>query len=348
MSTAASKRPDLKEMMNKVNEETAEKAKGFSRRASSETIAPGLNKEAIIECQNITDQEHQDQEHQDQPIIYTLRNGRSIEFHSRKLSYEEIQTKVIIPEKINPRIQEEITNKSINKIRATIKQSQFYPAIAIFDPIKGVFNLVDGSRRYRAALLEKVGLWINYTNEKISTAEAKQLAKDIQTSVKLTMREQGLQFKDYMDEFKVKQKEVAEAFECSEAKVSKCLFATTVDTNLIQLFPDPNELSYNNYKKLFEVQNSLSKAEINELKDILDTENVDVESILGQICSIALSDKKKSVKKEWNYLYQSQDKKSFSRVYSTKDKTTFELGRLPKKVINEISAFIEEKCKLDK
>jgi ParB family chromosome partitioning protein len=99
------------------------------------------------------------------------------------------------------------------------------------------------------------------TDEEIGVAEARQLAKDIQTAKEHSLREIGLSLA-LLKSSGMSQKEIALESALSESKVTRALQAASVPSDMLSRFPDQNELTYPDYKILMEISQELASKEI--------------------------------------------------------------------------------------
>ena len=91
------------------------------------------------------------------------------------------------------------------------------------------------------------------TQDEISTADAKALAKQLQTAKEHNQREIGLQCQIMMKHGDYRQEDVAQILGLSRQAVGRALKAASIDGKLVQLFPVVNELSHTDYAILAKV-----------------------------------------------------------------------------------------------
>ncbi|WP_297407020.1 ParB family protein [uncultured Cetobacterium sp.] len=317
---------------------------GLDNILDSNIVVPGVSNASVSTALSNNEKSSQSVK------VFTLKNGDKVNFYNKHIGAAELKEKTEVPKEINPRLQDELTIKSIEKIAKTIGIQQFYPAIAYYDEEYDKYFIIDGSRRLKAAIEKNVGLDLLYSLTPLSIADGKYLADAIQTAEKLTAREEGMRFSFYLaektkDNESYNQKMMADDFGCSESHISKCLVAASIDSSLIKFFPNPTELSHPDYRKLKSIQERFSTdnqldAGLVELigEDITNLPDVNKESVFKLLGEISPTPKKA---KDWNYLYK-KDSRCYARTIVSKDKTVIEMQRMPKKLINQIHELINK------
>lgn len=207
-------------------------------------------------------------------VSWKLKSGKIAQFVPITLSYQQVKELTSVTFEVNGRDQSGLTKESLQDLDSLCIQ-QYYPAIG--RRVNGVIDLLDGSRRRARFLLEagKINSFkILVTDDDISSGDAKALAKQLQVSKEHNLREIGmrcqLESQLYEKKYnkKLTQSELAEEMGLSQAKVSKALTAASIDSAIIELFPDISLLSHSDYKVLNTVQKTLGE-NVNEfIKDI--------------------------------------------------------------------------------
>ena len=113
----------------------------------------------------------------------------------------------------------------------------------------------------------KCGLDVLTTDENLTPAEARALAKDIQTAREHNLREVGLRLQTLKNSG-MSQKDIAEAENLSQATVTRALQAASVPLELISVFPVQAMLSFADYKSLLSIEEILSVKGI-ELSELI-------------------------------------------------------------------------------
>ncbi|WP_422452148.1 ParB family protein [Endozoicomonas sp. ALC066] len=203
----------------------------------------------------------------------TLPDGRVILFSAVHVAADDLEDQTFVNQSTNYRDQEMLTMESVSQIRETIKTHQWFPAIGIYNR-EGLIEVLDGSRRRYSALLEHVGLDMLVADEDsgLTEADAKSISLQIQTAREHSIRDLGMRLLPLWNAVggELKQAEIARQENLSIAKVGRALTAARVPSDLVKLFPDPNELSHPDYKKLLKVSEQLELKKI-ELSDLVTT-----------------------------------------------------------------------------
>lgn len=195
---------------------------------------------------------------------YTLKSGRRVQFKYQQIASEKVATHTYVDEG-NIRIPEELTKESLKIIVDSIKDQQFYPAIAQKNNDK--YSILDGSRRRQAAIYAGVGLDILSCEETLSSSEVKELIKQLQTAEKFSPRDQGKHFTKLMNSG-LTIDEVANIEGVSKSHISKCNKAWSIPAELIALFPIPLAITQAQFTALSKVAKSLSGSQsIKEFSD---------------------------------------------------------------------------------
>ncbi|WP_194439555.1 ParB family protein [Vibrio fluminensis] len=189
-----------------------------------------------------------------QSMVWQLASGDTATFNEVTLSYEQVRDTTLVTFDVNGRDQSMLTAESLQDLNS-LKFQQFYPAVG--REVDGKIDVLDGSRR-RAWFLLQQGRVKEFrllvTQDTISIADAKALAKQLQTAKEHNLREIGLQcLAIQQSEQGVTQAEIASRLALSQAGVSKAMKAASIDETLIQLFPVVNALSHPDYALLDKV-----------------------------------------------------------------------------------------------
>lgn len=188
----------------------------------------------------------------------------------------------------NPRYKNDVTERSVEKVRRGIRFFQFMPAVALKDK-NGKFGLYDGQRRRLAVILEGKGLELLATEDVLSKAEVKELISMIQSFEKLSMRDEGRMFAEYKQEVfeadgvEPSIRDIADAFAVDKSRVERGLRAWSIPVELITLFPSPANITnkqFTSLKKICDTKGSvgliLTPDVIKQISEI--TENTELES----------------------------------------------------------------------
>ncbi|MGR5432300.1 ParB family protein [Vibrio campbellii] len=193
-----------------------------------------------------------------QTMVWQLDSGATATFNEVTLSHAQVRDNTYVTFDVNGRDQSLLTKESLEDLNS-LEFQQFYPAVG--REIEGKIDVLDGSRR-RAWFLLQEGRVEQFrmlvTQDEISVADAKALAKQLQTAKEHNQREIGLQCKAIMESGDYTQEDVARIVGISRPAVSKALKAASIDKGIIALFPVVNELSHTDYALLGRVMKLFS------------------------------------------------------------------------------------------
>lgn len=187
--------------------------------------------------------------------VFTLSSGRKVLFTRMTVDAADLEATTYVVQENNGRDQSALTPESLKDITRTFRLQQFFPAIGVRTE-KGI-EILDGSRRRAAALICLCGLDVLVTDEPLTAAEARALAKDIQTAREHNIREIGLRLQT-LKSAGLSQKDIAESENLSQATVTRALQAASVSAELLSVFPVQAVLSYSDYKALLATEELLS------------------------------------------------------------------------------------------
>lgn len=211
--------------------------------------------------------------------VFTLTSGRKVRFTLTRISADDVERTTFVVLENNGRDQSALTAESLKDITRTIRLQQFFPAIGVRK--NGVIEILDGSRRRASAIISKCGLDVLTTDENLTPAEARALAKDIQTAREHNIREVGLRLQTLKNSG-MSQKDIAEAENLSQATVTRALQAASVPYELISVFPVQAVLSFSDYKSLLSIEEILSVKGI-ELSELISN----LKDVFRSICDDA-------------------------------------------------------------
>lgn len=209
--------------------------------------------------------------------VFTLSSGRKVRFTLIRVSAPDVERTTFVVLENNGRDQSALTAESLKDITRTIRLQQFFPTIGVRK--NDLIEILDGSRRRASAILSKCGLDVLTTDEELTPAEARALAKDIQTAREHNIREVGLRLRTLKNSG-MSQKDIAEVENLSQATVTRALQAASVPHELISVFPVQAVLSFADYKSLLSIEELLSVKGI-ELSELISNLNDDLRIICG-------------------------------------------------------------------
>lgn len=291
---------------------------------------------------------------QQQVQVFTLASGNKATFNPENIPANQVAERTFVDQQTNGRDQQALTAESVADIARTIALQQFIPVIG--RSVDGKIEILDGSRRRAAAIYENVGLVALVTDEKLSSADARQLAKDIQTAKEHNLREIGQQLAVFESQG-LKQKEIAKLNGMSEARVSRALQAARVPEALLALFPDQAELSFADYKFLLTAETKLKQKRLSvdeliaavqkQLKNTpLPAHTDDAKAALigayKQHTDKLLAKPQKN-KALLTPLHQFDNKNQFARKRVDGRKVNFEFQQMPESLQAELEQLIKDK-----
>ncbi|MCG9569064.1 ParB family protein [Vibrio chagasii] len=191
-------------------------------------------------------------------VVWQLASGNTATFNEVTLSYEQVSNETFVTFDVNGRDQSLLTVESLSDLNS-LEFQQFYPAVG--REIDGKVDVLDGSRRRAWFLLQEGRVKtfrILVTQDELSTADAKSLAKQLQTAKEHNQREIGLQCQILMKNGELTQEDTAKILNISRQAVGRALKAASIDSKLIALFPVANDLSHTDYSILAKVMKAFT------------------------------------------------------------------------------------------
>lgn len=285
---------------------------------------------------------------------FTLKSGQKATFTPQNIAADVLADETFVVQKTNGRDQSALTPEAVADISRTITLQQFLPAIG--RDVEGKIEILDGSRRRAAAIYQHVGLFILVTSDDISTDDARQLAKDIQTAREHNLREVGLQLLAFESQG-FKQKDIAKMNGLSEAKVTRALQAAKVPEEMLGLFPDQAVLNYPDYKFLLDacarlqLKNLTVDDLVQRVKSLVDTQaqqsttedaKTAIMTAYKQQTGKLLANVKKP-KATVSALYDFGHKNQYARKKVDGRKVSYEFLQIPEELQNELEQLITEK-----
>lgn len=275
--------------------------------------------------------------------VFVLKSGAEVRFVLTKILHDDIEAQTYVDASVNGRDQSLVTPESVSDIARTIKLQQFFPAIG--REIDGRIEVLDGSRRRAACLYNGTPFEVLVTKDDLDLADARQLAKDIQTAKEHTLRELGKRLQLMYPEG-MNQSDIAKAEGLSAAKITRAFQAAAVPDEMIAVFPSVSELSITDYQALLDIADkaSVQNIEIGELVDsvrnriengiALDFDDpTNKTKIIGYFRVASAGRKATKVDKKivTEKMGEFADKKQFARkkVDVEKRLVTYEFSRLP-------------------
>lgn len=294
--------------------------------------------------------------------VWQLASGNTATFNEVTLSHEQVKNNTRVTFDVNGRDQSLLTKESLEDLNS-LEFQQFYPAVG--REVDAKIDVLDGSRRRAWFLLQEGRVKtfrILVTQDDISIADAKALAKQLQTAKEHNLREVGLQCiaiqKSNND---ITQAEIAQQVGLSQSGVSKAIKAAQIADKLITLFPDSNALYHPDYTLLAKVMNvcesnklladfvkKISKQLVNIQPEysIKDQKEIIIATIKTELKVTKV--KHKTDKAEVMTIAEFDTKGVFARKRVKGRNFSYEFGRLPKAVQDELDKVIEQVLTLHK
>lgn len=281
----------------------------------------------------------------------TLKSGKQARFVKTVVLSGEIESKTFVDASVNGRDQAMLSRESVSDISRTIKLQQFFPAIG--REVNGRIDILDGTRRRAACIYNNVKFEILVTKDDIDLADARQLAKDIQTAREHSLRELGKRLEVTYGTSMTKE-EIAQAENISSSKVTRAFQAASVPDEIISVFPVINDISLSDYQFLLKLSEEAKnkKTPVKELMEkvrqklmtLPDYPAIDKSKILAVLRaeSKALTDRpKKTIETE--KLRDFADRNQFARkkTDSKKRLVVYEFSRISNEVQSEIDEAIK-------
>lgn len=289
-----------------------------------------------------------------QSVVWKLASGAKATFNEVTLSYEQVKDVTVVTFDVNGRDQTLLTKESLEDLNS-LEFQQFYPAVG--RQVNSNIDILDGSRR-RAWFLQQKGRVKNFrilvTKDEISIANAKALAKQLQTAKEHNLREIGLQCKAIMGSGDYSQEDVANMVGVSRPGVSKALKAANIHPQLIALFPVVNDLSHTDYSVLDKVMKAtgddadelvqfirkISKKPVNVQPEQSHYEQKELIINVIKTELKIVSAKNENNNAEVTAIAEFDTKGIFARKRVKGRNFSYEFGRLPKSVQDELDKAI--------
>ncbi len=282
---------------------------------------------------------------------FTLKSGNQAKFVKTVVLSGEVESKTFVDASVNGRDQTMLTRESVIDISRTIKLQQFFPAIG--REVNGRIEILDGTRRRAACIFNNVKFEILVTKDDISLADARQLAKDIQTAREHSLRELGKRLEVTYGTSMTKE-EIALIENLSPAKVTRAFQAASVPDEMVAVFPVINEISLSDYQfllKLAEEANNKQMSVIelmdkvqHRLKSMPDYPSIDKSKILSVIRTESKSLIARPARTiQTEKLREFSDRNQFARkkIDSKKRLVVYEFSRISAEAQSEIDEAIK-------
>ncbi|MFA0038587.1 ParB family protein [Vibrio chagasii] len=290
-----------------------------------------------------------------QKMVWQLASGSTATFNEVTLSHDQVKQNSFVTFDVNGRDQSLLTKESLEDLNS-LEFQQFYPAVG--REIDGRIDVLDGSRRRAWFLLQEGRIKtfrILVTQDELSTADAKTLAKQLQTAKEHNQREIGLQCKTLMKNGELTQEDTAKILNISRQAVGRALKAASIDSQLLALFPVVNDLSHTDYSLLAKVMKVFGddKKALNNFIQIMTDKAVNAQAEQNQedvketliTCLKAelkvVEAKQESDKAVVTPLVEFNSKGMFARKKVKGRNFSYEFGRLSKDVQTELDEAIQ-------
>ena len=281
---------------------------------------------------------------------YTLSSGIDINFVLVTIPYEDLEVLTEVSFDINGRDQDALTPDSVKEITASIRKQQYYPAIG-FPRDNNRIEILDGSRRRKAAIYAKVGLNVLVAEREISTADAKMLAKDLQTAKEHNLREKGRVWAAMLESGNMRQEDIAKLYQVSRATVGRAIKAASIPDAILSIIPDLNTLTTDEWLKLYDlavkhlpqnkldikdyVESIITSDDFKRLKNGIDSDFQD------EVLTLILTSFK-SIKKQINTTKSEKleiyGKRTYLKTSNNLKAYKLEFGEIPRELAEQLKA----------
>ncbi len=286
---------------------------------------------------------------------WRLDSGKSIKYKEIFFSYDDLINNVEVDFILNGRLQEHLKPENLTDITSTIDRVQ-YKNIVLRKLPDQKWEVLEGSRRLAGALLKKVGLRADCIDDMtISRADAMALADEMRYSKEHNLYELGKRWLDLKNDalYPLDQKEIADKFKVSEAKVSRAIQSASVCSELMILFPDVNELTFSQFKQLLAAQKYHTKHDETVLFTLIDEakekqkqdwKNLTNEAVTNKLLDHFKLESTTSKKNTFDVrsLAVFSDKNSYARKKTADRKIHYEFGRIKTEALVEIEQAIQQ------
>lgn len=282
---------------------------------------------------------------------FTLKSGKQAKFVKTVVLSGEIESKTFVDASVNGRDQAMLSRESVSDISRTIKLQQFFPAIG--REVNGRIDILDGTRRRAACIYNNVKFEILVTKDDIELADARQLAKDIQTAREHSLRELGKRLEVTYGTSMTKD-EIALAENLSPAKVTRAFQAASIPDEMISVFPVINDISLSDYQFLMKLAEEVNnkKTPVKEFMEKVrqqlmtfpDYPAIDKSKVLAVLRAESKALRTRPVKAvETKKLRDFADRNQFARkkTDSKKRLVVYEFSRISTEVQSEIDEAIK-------
>ncbi|UJF20235.1 ParB/RepB/Spo0J family partition protein (plasmid) [Vibrio sp. SS-MA-C1-2] len=235
----------------------------------------------------------------------------------------------------NGRAQSFITEESLKDVLATISKTQYYPAIGIEKP-DGTVEILDGSRR-RAALkiANKPTIKVLVTKDTITTKDAKDLAKALQTAKEHSLWEKGLRLYKKQTAHNLSPDELAKIEGKSVPTINRLLRAGRQPEKIIELFSDINLLKHPDFTKIDNAIKLINDDAVDEMingireeLDGIELTGLDLkDKIISLITDFPKKPKKVKTETEKSILVK-HDHRTYLKEIKKGDVFSYDFGRL--------------------
>ncbi|QHM74060.1 ParB/RepB/Spo0J family partition protein [Mixta intestinalis] len=283
---------------------------------------------------------------------FTLKSGRQAKFVSTVILSGDIERQTYVDPTVNGRDQTMLTPESVSDISRTIKLQQFFPAIG--REINGRIEILDGTRRRAACIFNQVKFEVLVTKDDIDLADARQLAKDIQTAREHSLRELGKRFEVMYGNGMTKE-EIAQAENISPAKVTRAFQAASVPDEMIAVFPVINDISLADYQFLLQLSEDSKKKQVpvvdlmtkvrqrlSELPEHMQVDKAKILAIFRTECKGLKAPPAKTVETEKLGAFSGHNQFARKKTNSQKRLVIYEFSRLPAEIQAEIDEAIKK------
>ena len=274
---------------------------------------------------------------------WVLHSGKTVDFFEEKIDFETLRDKTFVNFAVNGRNQKLLTDESLKRL-SSLDNQQYYPAIG-YKHDDGRIEILDGSSR-RAYVLRKGGeiptFRVMYCVGELSLKDARELAKELRTSLELHLYEIG-EIAEEMFNKEMPQQEIAEILGYSQRKISYAIRTRAIPESVMKCFPVINELTWSDYKELIKLVPLLPK------KIALESEFISVSDTIKALTKLTTEQgvvaKEKPVNKTIREPLLSFPSKTRSKALKITSSENNNVAYKFERLGAEANAIIEEKMK---
>ena len=252
------------------------------------------------------------------------------------LSKEELTSTVRVSE-YNPRNQGYLSQTSLASLRKDIKDKGGIIEPAWAYSAGGYINLMDGSRRWRVAVMDGYEIKVWVTKSHLTPEQIKSITESFSQQKELSLIERGALYQKWLDDGLFEDKQSIAAAELKSATiVTRALQAFNLRDSLKNCFTDPTTFGASLIYKLYKISKVMNESE--NLAGVMDFERDLVDEVDPEVIEFELVQKlkhKKTKKSQRNDVSTT----AINTAITDKIIETFNRSELAEKKIDDDNAF---------